>query len=206
MRVERLSGGGAQAACVPSSDASDRGVFVDWRDLPVIECLRGDDAEMLQFAIDRARQQFAWKTGGLSAEQLRRQHHPSQMTLAGLIKHMTFVDDGFTARAAEQPLARPWNERSWAENDQWGWESALTDDADELYSMWYAAAHRARASWAQLAADGGLDIVIPDMDDPDWSQTRRRILIDLLEEYLKHTGHADVLREAVDGLTGNDPN
>jgi hypothetical protein len=34
---------------------------------------------------------------------------------------------------------------------------------------------------------------------------RRRIAIDLLEEYLKHTGHADVLREAVDGLTGNDP-
>ena len=81
----------------------------------------------------------------------------------------------------------------------------LRDDPDELYAMWYAAANRARASWAQLAANGGLDTVIPDMDDPDWSQTRRRILIDLLEEYLKHTGHADLLREAVDGLTGNDP-
>jgi Protein of unknown function (DUF664) len=47
-------------------------------------------------------------------------------------------------------------------------------------------------------------VVIAD-PDPRWSSNRRRILIDLLEEYLKHTGHADVLREAVDGLTGNDP-
>ncbi|GAA1593522.1 hypothetical protein GCM10009804_57570 [Kribbella hippodromi] len=50
---------------------------MDWNDLPKIECLRGNDAEMLQFAVDRARQQFAWKTGGLSTEQLRRRHPPS---------------------------------------------------------------------------------------------------------------------------------
>lgn len=41
--------------------------------------------------------------------------------------------------------------------------------------------------------------------DPAWSANRRMIAFDLLEEYLKHTGHADILREAVDGVTGNDP-
>jgi hypothetical protein len=55
-----------------------------------------------------------------------------------------------------------------------------------------------------MSADDGLDVVIDD-GDPEWAQNRRRILIDMLEEYLKHTGHADVLREAVDGLRGNDP-
>lgn len=177
---------------------------MDWKDLPKIESLRGSDAEMLQFAVDRARQQFAWKTGGLDAEQLRRRHPPSTMTLAGLIKHMAFVDDGFTARAAEQPLGPPWDTRSWAENDWWGWESAVTDDPQDLYDLWYGAAERSRTAWAQLSADDGLNVVIDD-SDPEWSQNRRRILIDLLEEYLKHTGHADVLREAVDGLRGNDP-
>ncbi len=177
---------------------------MDWKDLPLSNCLRGDDAEMLQFAVDRVRQQFAWKTGGLDAEQLRHQHPPSTMTLAGLIKHMTFVEDGFTARAAEQPLGPPWDTRTWVENDQWGWESAVTDDPQELYAQWYEAAKRSRATWARLSADGGLDVVVPD-NDPAWSQNRRRFLFDLLEEYLKHTGHADVLREAVDGLTGNDP-
>ena len=177
---------------------------MEWRDLPKTECLRGDDAEMLQFAVDRVRQQFAWKTGGLDAEQLRRRHPPSTMTLAGLIKHMAFVEDGFTGRAAQRPLGAPWDTRNWVENDEWGWASALTDDPQDLYALWYAASGRSRSAWVQLSSGGGLDVIIED-DDPEWSQNRRRILVDLLEEYLKHTGHADLLREAVDGLRGNDP-
>ena len=177
---------------------------MDWRDIPMTECLRGDDAEMLQFAVDRVRRQFAWKTGGLDAEQLRRRHPPSTMTLASLIKHMAFVEDAFTGRAADQPLETPWDERTWVENDRWLWASAVTDDPDDLYALWYAAAARSRSTWAQLSSSGGLDVIIED-DDPAWSCNRRRILIDMLEEYLKHTGHADVLREAVDGLRGNDP-
>lgn len=177
---------------------------MDWRELPYAECLRGDDAEMLLFAVDRVRRQFAWKTGGLTTDQLRHQHPPSTMTLAGLIKHLAFVEDGFTAVAAEQPLGELWDSRSWVENDKWGWESAVTDEAEDLYALWYGAVERSRASWARLSADGGLDVVV-DTGDPAWARNRRRTLIDLLEEYLKHTGHADLLREAVDGLRGNDP-
>lgn len=55
-----------------------------------------------------------------------------------------------------------------------------------------------------MVADGGLQTRV-ESGSPDWIVNRRRILIDLLEEYLKHTGHADMLREAVDGLVGNDP-
>lgn len=177
---------------------------MDWRGLPMDECLRGDEVEVLQFALDRVRRQFAWKTGGLEAEQLRRRHEPSAMTLAGLVKHMAFVEDGFTSRAAERPIGAPWDARSWSENDRWGWESAVSDEPEKLYALWYGAAARSHAAWQELSADGGLDVVIAD-PDPAWSSNRRRILVDLLEEYLKHTGHADVLREAVDGVTGNDP-
>ncbi|MEV5960449.1 DUF664 domain-containing protein [Kribbella sp. NPDC051952] len=177
---------------------------MDWRNLPKEECLQGNEAEMMRFAVDRVRQQFAWKTGGLGAEGLRQLHPPSTMTLAGLVKHMTFVEDGFTARAAEQPLGAPWDARSWVDNDEWVWGSAVTDSPEELYAQWYGATARSRATWEQLSADGGLDVVV-DTGDPEWATNRRRILIDLLEEYLKHTGHADVLREAVDGLRGNDP-
>ncbi|MGW5191218.1 mycothiol transferase [Kribbella sp. NPDC004138] len=175
---------------------------MEWRDLPYEASPRGGEVEMLQFALDRVRQQFAWKTGGLGAEELRQTHPPSAMTLAGLIKHMAFVEDGFTARAAARPLAAPWDTRSWIENDRWGWESAVADDPDELYALWYGAAARSRAAWRALSADGGLEVVI---EDPAWSANRRMIAFDLLEEYLKHTGHADILRESVDGLTGNDP-
>ena len=144
---------------------------MDWRDLPFDAAPRGSEAELLQFALDRARRQFAWKTGGLDAE---------------------------------QPLAAPSDGRSWVENDRWGWDSAVTDEPEELYALLYGAAARSRAAWQQLSADGGLDVVVPD-PDPAWSPKRRMIALDLLEEYLKHTGHADVLREAVDGVTGNDP-
>jgi hypothetical protein len=177
---------------------------MDWRDLPLSDCLCGDEAEVLGFALDRVRRQFAWKTGGLDAEQLRRQHPPSSMTLAGLIKHMAFVEDGFTAQASDRPLGSPWDVRSWVENDEWGWESAVTDDPQELYALWYGASERSRVAWAEMSADGGLDVTL-ERGSPDWVVNRRRILVDLLEEYLKHTGHADVLREAVDGLRGNDP-
>lgn len=177
---------------------------MEWRDLPYEPSPRGGEVEMLQFALDRVRQQFAWKTGGLGAEQLRQTHPPSAMTLAGLIKHLAFVEDGFTARAAALPLAAPWDTRSWVENDRWGWESATADDPEELYALRYGAAARSRAAWQLLSADGGLDVVIADSDSA-WSANRRMIAFDLLEEYLKHTGHAEVLREAVDGMTGNDP-
>jgi hypothetical protein len=177
---------------------------MDWKDLPFSEVLRGDEASMLQFAVDRARQQFAWKTGGLSADQLRHLHPPSTMTLAGLVKHMAFVDAGFCAQAAARPLGPPWDVRSWIENDGWAWQSAITDEPGALYALWYDTAERSRTAWARLSADGGLDATI-ERGSPDWVVSRRRVLVDLLEEYLKHTGHADMLREAVDGLRGNDP-
>jgi hypothetical protein len=177
---------------------------MEWRDIPLTECPRGNEAEMLQFAADRVRRQFAWKTGGLTAEQLRRQHPPSTMTLAGLIKHLAFVEDAFTAKAAAQPVGPPWDVRDWESNDEWAWVSSVTDEPEELYALWYASVERSRTAWATLAAAGGLDVLV-DEGDPEWVSNRRRILIDLLEEYLKHTGHADVLREAVDGLRGNDP-
>src|SRR4051812_47110581 len=177
---------------------------MEWKDLPLTECLRGDEAEMLQFALDRVRRQFAWKTGGLDAEQLRRQHPPSTMTLAGLVKHMAFVEDGFTAKAAARPLGPPWDERDWVGNDDWIWPSAVTDEPEDLYALWYASVERSRTAWAAMAANSGLDVTVDD-GDPDWITNRRRILIDLLEEYLKHTGHADLLRESIDGLRGNDP-
>ena len=169
----------------------------------MVDCLRGGEAEMLLFALDRVHRQFAWKTGGLDAEQLRRKHPPSTMTQAGLIKHMAFVEGGFTARAAGRRVGAPWDARDWVANDEWGWESAVTDDPAALYSLWYAAVERSGRTWAELVADGGLDVTPP--DSGDYIVNRRRILIDLLEENLLHTGHASLLREAVDGLTGNDP-
>ena len=172
---------------------------MDYRDLKVTECLLGNDGEMLCFALDRVRKEFAWKTGGLDVEQLRRRHPPSMMTLAGLIKHMASVEHGFTARA----LGLPDPSRNSVEDagpDEW--ESALADEPEVLYSLWYHEVERSQAAWEEMIADGGLDVIVPD-PDPAWNKNRRRILVDLLEENLIHLGHVDLLREWVDGRRGH---
>jgi hypothetical protein len=169
---------------------------MDYTDLPVEESLLGNDGEMLCFALDRVRKEFAWKTGGLDADQLRLPHPPSQMTLAGLVKHLTEVENVFTAMAE----GRTDEFRQDHPDDEW--QSALSDQPDDLYAGWYAAVERSRASWAEMIKDHGLDVIIDD-PDPAWNKNRRRILVDLLEENLIHLGHVDLLREAIDGRRGH---
>ena len=60
--------------------------------------MTADEVEMLLFALDRSRAQFAWKVGGLDAAALHQPHPPSTMTIGGLIKHLACVEDGVTAR------------------------------------------------------------------------------------------------------------
>src|SRR5215813_11931991 len=155
---------------------------VDYTDLPITDFQSGTEAQILCFALERVHKQFAWKTGGLSADQLRRQHPPSTMTIAGLIKHMAFVEDGFTAMAHDRPLGPPWDNRDWVANDDYGWRSAVTDDPAELYALWYAAVDRSGKAWTEMINDGGLDITVAWGGNNDEQVSRRRILIDLLEE------------------------
>jgi len=162
------------------------------------------EAEMLLFSVDRARAQFAWKVGGLDAEALRRPHPPSLMTLGGLVKHLAFVEDDVTSRAFGWPEGAPWDPADWEADPRWDWTSAAHDTPDELYATWEAAVARSRAAWAPVL-DGGLDapsrLTFPDGFTPNV----RRILVDLADEYARHVGHADLFREAVDGLVGEDP-
>lgn len=175
--------------------------------LPLAHCLTGTDAEMLTFALDRARIQFAWKADGLSADQLRQRLPPSEVTLGGLLKHLAFVEDRFTAEAQQQEPALPWDTMSWTDGNRWAWTTADQDSPEDLYALYYAAVARSQRSWADMIDTDGIDVVLPPRspDYPDYAVNRRRILVDMWEEYLKHTGHADLIREWIDGRTGNDP-
>src|SRR4051812_115100 len=120
---------------------------MDYTDVaPAAECVAGPEKDMLAFALDRARAQFAWKTGGLSAEQLRRTHPPSTLTIAGLIKHLAFVEERYS-RVHLQGLAPgpPWNDVDWDADREWDWHSAVGDEPDQLYGLWYDCVARARA-------------------------------------------------------------
>ena len=163
------------------------------------------EVEMLIFALDRSRAQFAWKVGGLDAEALHRPHPPSTMTLAGIIKHVAFVDDWTAVRLAAHQMPAPWRSVDWDADPEYPWHSAADDSPEELYRRWSEAAGRCRAAVDEVIADGGLDRPVKFYFDPGWVPSARRVLVDLHDEYARHVGHVDLFREAIDGLVGEDP-
>jgi hypothetical protein len=166
----------------------------------------GTEAEHLTAALDRLRTTFRWKADGLDAAGLALTVGASTMTLGGLLKHLALVEDYyFTAKLAGQPLGAPWSEADLEADPDWEWHSAAEDDPAALYELYDAAVGRSRARLTEALADGGLDRPV-DLTWPDGRHpSLRRLLCDLLEEYGRHTGHADLIREAVDGRVGEDP-
>ena len=80
--------------------------------------------------------------------------------------------------------------------ENWAWSTATDDTPDSLRALWSEAVHRSRDALADALSHGGLDQTTPE------GMSLRRLLADMIEEYARHTGHADLLREQVDGATG----
>jgi hypothetical protein len=164
------------------------------------------EIEMMLFALERSRAQFAWKCGGLDTAALRQAHPPSAMTLGGLLKHLALVEDYYTARdVTGQPMGPPWDPADFDADPDWEWHSAAGDSAEFLYALWCDAVERSRVAWAAVLEGGGLDQPAKFTSDSGESRNLRRVLVDLHDEYARHVGHADLFREAVDGLVGEDP-
>ena len=168
--------------------------------------LAGTELEHLVGALDRLRTTFRWKADDLDAAGLRTRIGASSLTLGGLLKHLAFVEDfQSTVKLSGQAPGEPWNSVDWDAEPEWPFTSAADDSPDELYALWESAVERARARLGAALADGGLDQLIHVSDDEGRHASLRRLVCDLIEEYGRHTGHADLLREAVDGLVGEDP-
>jgi hypothetical protein len=168
--------------------------------------LAGTELEHLVGALDRLRTTFRWKADDLDAAGLRTRIGASSLTLGGLLKHLAFVEDfQSTVKLSGQAPGEPWNSVDWDAEPEWPFTSAAADSPDELYALWESAVERARARLGAAMADGGLDQLIHVSDDEGRHASLRRLVCDLIEEYGRHTGHADLLREAVDGLVGEDP-
>ncbi len=164
------------------------------------------ELDMLLFALERSRAQFAWKVGGLDAAGLHKPFPPSTMTLAGLIKHLALCEDAKIAEfVTGEPMGAPWDSVEGMPVWEWCWQSAADDTPEQLYALWSATVERSRAAWQRVLADGGLDQPSAYTTSDGESPNLRRILVDLHDEYARHVGHADLFREAVDGLVGEDP-
>lgn len=166
----------------------------------------GTETEHLTGALDRLRATFRWKADGLDAAGLQTRVGASSLTLGSLLKHLAAVeDDVFINRLSGQSLGAPWDQAPWDDRYEWPFTSAADDTPDQLYALYDDRVERSRVRLAAALADGGLDQLVHVSGPGGRHASLRRILCDLLEEYGRHTGHADLLREAVDGRVGEDP-
>jgi hypothetical protein len=166
----------------------------------------GTEVEHLVGALDRLRATFRWKADALDAAALRARIGASSLTIGRLLKHLAFVEDyTFTIKMKGAAPGQPWQSVDWGAHPEWPFTSADEDAPDELYALWDAAVDRSRDRLAAALAEGGLDQLVHLSDEDGHHASLRRLVCDLIEEYGRHTGHADLLREAVDGLVGEDP-
>ena len=168
--------------------------------------LAGTEADHLIGALERLRTTFRWKTDDLDPTGLQTRIGRSSLTLGGLLKHLARAEaQCFSTKLSGAPMGPPWDGADWDADPDWDFTSAADDTPAELYTLWDDTIRRSRARLDAAIAHGGLDQLV----HLSWSGGRhislRRLVCDLIEEYGRHTGHADLLREAVDGVGGEDP-
>ncbi|MEV0387589.1 DinB family protein [Nonomuraea sp. NPDC050643] len=147
-----------------------------------------------------AREALLWKLDGLSEYDIRRPRTPTGTNLLGLIKHVATVESGYFGNVFGRPFAEPlpWLDDD-AEPDADLWATA-DESREEIIGLYHRVWAHADATIDALALDAAGEV-------PWWPEERRRvtlhrILIHVISETNRHAGHADIVRELLDGAAG----
>ena len=160
----------------------------------------GMDAKAdLQRYLQQGRDALLWKLEGLGEYEVRRPMTPTGTNLLGLVKHLAYIELGYFGDTFGRPFPGP---RPW-----------LEEDVDPTADLWATAEEsrggivaRYRRAWQH--ADETIDALALDApgEVPWWSPASRRvtlhrILVHVIAETHRHAGHADIVRESIDGAT-----
>jgi uncharacterized damage-inducible protein DinB len=160
-----------------------------------------DERTMLLAMLEWQRDTLRIKTEGLDAEQLDTTLPPSTMTLGGLLKHMTWVEDWwFGVTFSGRPHSPPFDDVDWDADNDWEWHSASGAPPGELRTLFD---RFVEASDQVITAAASLDELGVRRGRKTGEEISLRwILVHMIEEYARHNGHADLIRESIDGSTG----
>jgi hypothetical protein len=149
--------------------------------------------------LDYQRETILSKTEGLTHAQLSQTHPPSELTLAGLLYHLALVEENWVeVRFAGMPEREPWVGVDWQADPNWDFRVALDLQPERLRERYRQACERSRAVLKDTALE---DLsTLPLRDGQRFSA--RWMVLHLIEETARHAGHADILREAIDGQVG----
>jgi uncharacterized damage-inducible protein DinB len=155
------------------------------------------EREMLRVFLDFHRATLAMKCDDLTDDELRRQSMPpSALSLLGLVRHMAEVERAWFRRVlgGESDLPLVWS----ADGDFQVAYDARTSTRAEAFAAWEAEVEHARRVEREAAS---LDVTA---FAPRWDEdvSLRMVMLHMIHEYARHNGHADLLREGVDGVTG----
>ncbi|HEY2299822.1 MAG TPA: DinB family protein [Jatrophihabitans sp.] len=158
--------------------------------------VNGDERAALQEWLDYHRQTLAYKCAGLNGEQLcQRAVAPSTLTLLGLVRHMREVERSWFLHGFAR-LDRPPIYYS-PENRDGDFDDVAPQHAEADYTAYLAECAEADAAVAGRSLDDTMTTRRGQITDLRW------IYLHMIEEYARHNGHADLLRERIDGVTGD---
>lgn len=164
--------------------------------------LAGDEFDTLIGSLERARRTLEWKCSDLDAGAMATKIGASDITLGGLLRHLARVEAvTFAWKLHDRDPHQP--DMSVDPADDWKWTA--NDDPGSAWAAWRGAVSRSRELVAEAFADGGLGRATGHEFDGWGTPSLRRLLVDMIEEYARHVGHADLIRETIDGCTGEDP-
>ena len=153
----------------------------------------GTEAETLHGFLEFHRATLLWKLDGLDDQQLRRPMVPSGTSLLGMVKHLAYVERWWFQQVwAGQEVTYPWTE----EDPDADWRIGPEETTEEILALYRAECARSNEI---VSAAASLDDIA---QHPRRKLSRRWILVHMIEETARHNGHADILREQLDGTTG----
>jgi len=154
----------------------------------------GDEAEVLTGFLDYLRAVMLRKVADLDDDGLRQVMTPSGLTLLGMLKHLAYVERyWFRSVFDGEDVPFPWTD----EDPDADWRVEPGESAEQIAALYRDECERARAIVA--AASLGDTVTSP----RGRTMSLRWILVHMIEETARHLGHADIMREAIDGSTGD---
>ncbi len=162
----------------------------------------GPEPDQLSAFLDFQRATVLVKCEELSAEHLARAAVPSSsLTLGGLLNHLALVEDWwFRVQFLGEEHVEPWGAVDWDADPDWEFRTAATTDPEELRGRYRAACERSRAVVRAAGELDRLSVAVSRQNGEPFDL--RWVLLHMIEETARHAGHADLLREAIDGRVG----
>lgn len=161
---------------------------------------QADEVDTLRAFLDYHRATLLCQCEGLDATQLSTTLPPSTMTLGGMLKHLAYVEDWWFGEifGGGEPIA-PWAGVDWEADNDWDWHSAVDDSPDQLRTLFKESVARSNAVLDAATSWNERSVKASKRTGEQFSL--RWIVVHMLEEYARHAGHADLIRESIDGAT-----